>query len=50
MLVDPSDIKAIELAIDQVLVNPEDNKPDRELLLSKFSYESYKRNFDNIIA
>jgi glycosyltransferase involved in cell wall biosynthesis len=50
MLVDPSDIQAIELAIDEVLKNPVANKPDKKLLLSKFSYESYKRNFEDILG
>ncbi len=50
ILVDPEDVKAIELAIDQVLKNPSSNRPNRNLLLTNFIYESYKRNFENIFA
>jgi len=50
MLVDPSDIKAIENAINTILKNPVDNKPDMNMLLANFSYEAYKRNFDSILA
>jgi len=48
MLVDPTDTKAIELAIINILKSPVDNRPNRKLLLSKFSYCAYKRNFERI--
>ncbi len=49
ILVDPQDIDEISNAIKKIILNKEKYVPDRKLLLSKFSYQTYKENLEEQI-
>lgn len=50
VLVDPMDTEAIQDAIENILVNKKAYIPNRELLLEKFSYDSYKRKLEELLC
>jgi len=49
LLVDPDDQKEIAEAIEKMISIPSNYLPDRNLLMEKFSYSTYKNNFKEII-
>ena len=48
-LINPSDVSSIEDALINVLKDTENFLPDRNLLLSKFSFEKYKSNWSDLL-
>ena len=50
LLVDPADINAIQKAIEKMLADKNAYKPNRELLMQRFSYDSYKVKMESILA
>jgi glycosyltransferase involved in cell wall biosynthesis len=50
ILVDPQDIKAIEKAIEEILLHSDRYKPDQKILMEHFSYKNYKIKLEKLIA
>jgi len=50
ILVNPLDVTEIGNSIDTIIENKSMHVPDRHKLMSNFSYESYKHNFEKILA
>jgi len=48
-LLDPLNIEEIENAIMDVLSQPDEFKPDRNLLLSHFGYDAYKKKINHLL-
>ena len=49
LLVNPEDTSAIEAALINIMDNGSTFVPDRELLMSSFSYESYKKKLESAL-
>ena len=50
VLVDPDDVDSIRDAIENILVNKKAYTPDRELLMERFSYDTYKRKLEELLV
>jgi glycosyltransferase involved in cell wall biosynthesis len=48
-LLDPLNIQEIENAIIDVLSQPDEFKPDRNVLLSHFGYDAYKQKINHLL-
>jgi len=49
LLVDPLDKRSITTAIEKIIRNKDAYIPDRNVLLEKFSYQTYKNNLDKLL-
>ncbi|MGH2564913.1 MAG: glycosyltransferase, partial [Ginsengibacter sp.] len=49
-LVNPSDVKEIATAIENIIKNKSSFNPDRKVLMKHFSYETYKRNLKEVLV
>lgn len=49
LLVDPTDTMAITEALEKILQDPDHFIPDRDMLLTNFSYDSYKNKFEQML-
>ena len=49
LLVNPLDVNEIKIAIEKMIKNKSFFSPDRNKLMSNFSYENYKIKFENIL-
>jgi glycosyltransferase involved in cell wall biosynthesis len=49
LLVDPLDKRSITTAIEKIISNKDAYIPDRSLLMDKFSYQTYKKNLDQLL-